>query len=110
MTITINAYQHIFTVVGWEDLPKKRDGMQTLYCDPKITTSELDELEERSIYPGGVDGPVKWQYYRLSSGKFVVSRSLPLIRLDEAGRTGTFLTHNFIFEEDEWKKVSCNPF
>lgn len=109
--ITISAYQHIFTVVEWQDSPKKRRGMQPLFYDQdKITDADLQILEDRSIYYGTTGDPIKWQYYTLPSGKFVVSRGTFLEEPDRLGRSGRFFTHNLIFEASDWNKIQCNPF
>jgi hypothetical protein len=91
-------------------------GFSTLSSSPGLSPDELQELEDRSVYrlPQSLLyeeralRPVKFIYYRLQSGRFVIGRAI-YYGNDYAGRAGNFLFHNIVIDEDGLSKFSFNP-
>ncbi len=107
----IKAGQHIYGNVEKEFSPSKMGGFQTLfYTSTFISEEESEEIESKLIYYPSDTTPIKFLFFNIRSGKYVISRIIPQLSADRFGRTGSYLAHSFIFSREELAKVSFNPF
>jgi hypothetical protein len=102
-------HQHIFGKTRIKDFT-------TLAVSLNLPPDELRILEQRSRYqlPGsiyrtiGMEKPKKYVYYSLSDKLVVVGRGVD-IGLDESGRSGNFVFHNFIIPIQSIETCNMNP-
>lgn len=110
MTI-IKAWQHIYTHVERHQSPQRQSGFQTLfYSQEGIGEVDIQNLERRTFFDINSGLPYKRQYYRLPTGRAVVSQTVPLAEPDRMGRGGRYMVHNLIFEVADWDAIKCQPF
>lgn len=106
----VKAGQHIYGNVERDVSPTKTGGFQTLfYTKAALTEEESADIERRLVYHFSDTEPVKLLFFSPSSGKFVISRIVPLRDLDRFGRKGIYLAHSFIFSSESFVKLNCNP-
>ena len=108
---SIIAHQLIYTNVEADQSPTNRRGYQTLFYSHKgLSEAEVQNIEPRLFYITKEKGLKKHVFFRLDTGKIVVSQIVPLSGTDKFGRTGRYFAHALIFLEKEFQKVQNNPF
>lgn len=74
-------------------------GYQTLFCTRDLlATDEIRIIERQVQFSFSGESEAKWQSYRLSSNRHVISRIMPIAEPDEFGRRGRFFAHSLIFD------------
>lgn len=102
--------QHIYSNVPKEQSPQRKRGYQTLfYTKDALSRSEVFSLEERTQYYTSDENPVKWQFHRLGEHA-VITRTVPLLKRDEFGRQGRYLSHSLVLSADQFAQLKQNPF
>lgn len=93
----ITAAQHVSGMLTSRQSPKGQAGYQTLYYTREMLTAhEVSVIERRVQYASARDGKAKWQSYRLSALRHVISRIVPIFEPDEFGRRGRYFTHSLV--------------
>jgi hypothetical protein len=93
----ISAAQHVSGMLTSKQSPRGQAGYQTLfYTRELLATDEVRVIERKVQYSSARDGKAKWQSYRLSAGRHVISRIVPIPEPDEFGRRGRYFTHSLI--------------
>ncbi|MGB9182224.1 MAG: hypothetical protein WCB68_23545 [Pyrinomonadaceae bacterium] len=102
----VDAAQHVSGVLTSRQSPKGRAGYQTLfYTHELLAQEEMRVIEDRAQYSSAQDGKAKWQSYRLSPRRHVISRIIPIAEPDEFGRRGRFFTHSLIFDAPDAQQL-----
>lgn len=95
----ISAAQHVSGVLTSKQSLTGQAGYQTLfYTRDLLTSDEVRIIERQAQLSFAGDGQAKWQSYRLSSNRHVISRLVPINEPDEFGRRGRFFAHSLIFD------------
>lgn len=93
----VTAAQHVSATLTPEQSPKGHTGFQTLfYTQELLTPDEVRVIECRVQYNSAVERKVKWQSYRLSDRRHVISRVVPIPEADSSGRAGRYFSHSLI--------------
>ena len=93
-----------------------KQGFATVAASEGISDEDKLSLERHSLYfvpdpilyKEGTPKPVKFVYYPLGSGKFVIGRAVYAGR-DDVGRPGNYLFHNLVVPLDGFAQVGFNP-
>jgi hypothetical protein len=94
----VNAAQHVSGVLTSKQSPKGQAGYQTLfYTRELLVREEMRVIEHQVQCSSAGDGKTKWQSYRLTPQRHVISRIVPIAEPDEFGRRGRFFTHSLVF-------------
>lgn len=94
-----SAAQHVSGVLTSRQSLTGQAGYQTLFCTRDLLTpDEIRTIERQAQLSFAGDSQAKWQSYRLSSNRHVISRITPIAEPDEFGRRGRFFAHSLIFE------------
>jgi len=95
----LSAAQHVSGVLTSRQSPTGQAGYQTLFCTRELLTpDEIRIIERQAQLSFAGDGQAKWQSYRLSSNRHVISRITPISDPDEFGRRGRFFAHSLVFD------------
>src|SRR6185312_12637232 len=95
----LSAAQHVSGVLTSRQSLTGHAGYQTLFCTRDLLEPDEIRTIERQAQLGFVgNGRAKWQSYRLSSNRHVISRLVPIAKPDEFGRRGRFFAHSLIFD------------
>ncbi|HMG74258.1 MAG TPA: hypothetical protein VK582_12220 [Pyrinomonadaceae bacterium] len=95
----LNAAQHVSGVLTSKQSRTGQAGYQTLFCTRDLLApDEIRIIERQAQLSFGGDRQTKWQSYRLSSNRHVISRLTPIAEPDEFGRRGRFFAHSLIFD------------
>lgn len=95
----ITAAQHVSGMLTSEQSPRGQGGFQTLfYTREQLTPDEVRVIERNVQYSSSPDSEAKWQSYRLSDRRHVISRIVPISEPDEFGRQGRYFTHSLIYD------------
>ncbi|HXD33239.1 MAG TPA: hypothetical protein VN643_19110 [Pyrinomonadaceae bacterium] len=95
----LHAAQHVSGVLTSRQSPTGQAGYQTLFCTRELLTpDDIRIIERRAQLSFAGDGQAKWQSYRLSSNRHVISRLVPIAEPDEFGRPGRFFAHSLVFD------------
>lgn len=93
----INAAQHVSAMLTSRQSPRGQGGYQTLYYTRgSLSTDEAAFIERCVQYGSARDGEPKWQSYRLTDRRHVISRIVPVTEPDDFGRRGRYFTHSII--------------
>jgi hypothetical protein len=93
----ITAAQHVSAMLTSRQSPRGDAGYQTLYYTRELLTpNEVSVIERLVQYSSVRESRPKWQSYRLSARRHVVTRVVPIDEPDEAGRTGRYFTHSLV--------------
>lgn len=93
----ITAAQHVSAVLTARQSPRRDGGYQTLYYTRGLLSPDEVRVIERLVqYSSARASKPKWQSYRLSGKRHVVSRIVPIAERDEAGRGGRYFTHSLV--------------
>lgn len=93
----ITAAQHVSGMLTSRQSPRGQGGYQTLFYTRELLTSDEVRVIERQVqYSSARDSKAKWQSYRLSARRHVISRIVPIHEPDEFGRRGRYFTHSLI--------------
>lgn len=93
----ITAAQHVSATLTSRQSPRGDAGYQTLYYTRgALTPDEVGVIERLVQYSAARESRPKWQSYRLSARRHVVSRIIPVAERDEAGRGGRYFTHSLV--------------
>lgn len=93
----ITAAQHVSGMLTSKQSPRGQAGYQTLFYTPELLTpDEVRVIERRVQYSAARSSKAKWQSYRLSDRRHVISRIVPISEPDEFGRRGRYFTHSLI--------------
>ena len=93
----ITAAQHVSAMLTSKQSPRGQAGYQTLFYTRELLTSdEVRVIERRVQYSAARSSKAKWQSYRLSDQRHVISRIIPIPEPDEFGRRGRYFTHSLI--------------
>src|SRR5215213_528865 len=95
----ISAAQHVSGVLTSRQSLTGHAGYQTLfYTRDLVASDELRIIERQAQLSFAGNGQAKWQFYRLSSNRHVISRLVPIAEPDEFGRPGRFFAHSLVFD------------
>ena len=95
----IRAAQHVSGVLTSKQSLTGQAGYQTLfYTRDLLAPDEIRIIERQAQLSFAGDGQAKWQSYRLSSDRHVITRIVPIYEPDEFGRRGRFFAHSFVFD------------
>jgi hypothetical protein len=93
----ITAAQHVSGMLTSRQSPRGQAGYQTIFYTRELLTSdEVRVIERRVQYSSARNNKAKWQSYRLSDRRHVISRIVPIAEPDEFGRRGRYFTHSLI--------------
>lgn len=93
----VTAAQHVSAMLTSRQSPRGRGGYQTLsYTREMLTPDELRVIERQVQYGSARDGKARWQSYRLSERRHVISRIVPIPEPDDFGRRGRYFTHSLV--------------
>ena len=107
----IEIGQHIYGNVEKDISPARVGGFQTLfYTREHLSERESQELEGRLVYYPSEVQPIKLLFFRLSSGKIVISQVVPVADIDRFGRKAGYIAQSFVFAAEDFAKVEFNPF
>jgi hypothetical protein len=91
------AAQHVSAMLTSRQSPRGDAGFQTLYYTRELLKpSEVGIIERLVQYSSARESKPKWQSYRLSARRHVVTRIVPISAPDESGRTGRYFTHSLV--------------
>lgn len=112
---TLTAAQFIYTRVEAQYSPQRRDGFQTVYRSATLSQSDINAIEHRvQCFQPPLATVVRRQYFMLSSGKIVVTRTQQIAAhpeiIDRTRRAGAFLAHALVIEAADFATVEYNPF
>jgi hypothetical protein len=97
MRMKIIAAQHVSATLMSRQSPRRQAGYQTLYFTRELLTEDEVSVIERIVqYSSARERRPKWQSYRLSARRHVISRIVPIRERDDAGRGGRYFTHSLI--------------
>jgi hypothetical protein len=95
----LSAAQHVSGVLTSRQSRTGQAGYQTIfYTHDLLTPDEIRIIERQAQLSFAADGQTKWQSYRLTSNRHVISRLIPIAEPDEFGRRGRFFAHSLIFD------------
>lgn len=93
----VAAAQHVSATLTPEQSLKGHTGFQTLfYTRELLAPDEVRVIERQVQYSSAVGGKAKWQSYRLSDRRHVVSRVVPIPETDSSGRAGRYFSHSLV--------------
>ncbi|MBV8855789.1 MAG: hypothetical protein JOZ02_02410 [Acidobacteria bacterium] len=93
----VTAAQHVSAMLTSRQSPRGRGGYQTLYYTrDSLSPDEAGVIERLVQYYSARDGEPKWQSYRLTDRRHVISRIVPIAEPDDFGRRGRYFTHSII--------------
>jgi hypothetical protein len=93
----ITAAQHVSAMLTSRQSPRGRGGYQTLYYTRGLLTQDEVGVIERFLQYGSArEGGPKWQSYRLTDRRHVISRIVPINEPDDFGRRGRYFAHSLI--------------
>lgn len=93
----VTAAQHVSAMLTSRQSPGRQAGFQTIfYTRELLTPDELRVIERQVQYSSARDGKAKWQSYRLTDRRHVISRIVPIPEPDDFGRRGRYFTHSLI--------------
>ncbi|HEY9282207.1 MAG TPA: hypothetical protein VIP46_02025 [Pyrinomonadaceae bacterium] len=93
----VNAAQHVSAMLTSRQSPRGHAGYQTLYYTRGLLTpDEVGVIERLAQYGSARDGISKWQSYRLTDRRHVISRIVPIPDPDDFGRRGRYFTHSLV--------------
>jgi hypothetical protein len=108
----LNAAQHVSAVLTSKQSPRGRGGYQTiLHTEGTLTNEEIYLLERQVQYVPAPNSGIRWQFYRLTPRRHVVTRVVPISEPDESGRRGRFFSHSLIFDvatQKEFDEISLD--
>lgn len=95
----LSAAQHVSGMLTSGQSRTGQAGYQTLFCTRDVLEpDEIRIIERQAQLSFAGDSQAKWQSYRLSSNRHVISRLTPIAETDEFGRRGRFFAHSLIFD------------
>ncbi len=95
----LSAAQHVSGVLTSRQSRTGQAGYQTVFCTRDLLTpDEIRIIERQAQLSFAAAGQAKWQSYRLTSNRHVISRLVPIAEPDEFGRRGRFFAHSLIFD------------
>lgn len=119
MTASVPIAQVIYTNVDAQHSPTNRRGDQVVFATHNmLDEQEINEVGNRladfdtQLAVAGKPGALyREQFFRTTSRKPVVARSIPLAQTDQGGRGGLFFAHALILAREAFRQ-SChnNPF
>lgn len=93
----VTAAQHVSAMLTSRQSPKGYAGYQTLYYTHELLTPDEVSIIERLVqYSSTRESRPKWQSYRLSAQRHVVTRIVPIREPDDRGRGGRYFTHSLV--------------
>jgi hypothetical protein len=114
--VTGTAAQLIYTNLE-KDQSHGQEGFQVWLRTPDLIAeaeeteieSRLGDFEERKESSTGNAPTVRFQFFRLISGKIVLARSVPLDESDRHNRSGRFYSHALILTADVFQHFNNDP-
>ena len=104
----VTAAQHVSATLTSRQSPRGEAGYQTLYYTRELLTQEEVNIIQRLVQYSSVrSSRPKWQSYRLSARRHVVTRIVPIKERDEAGRGGRYFTHSLICDLPDGQQVDA---
>lgn len=95
----ISAAQHVSATLMSRQSPSGQAGYQTLYFTRDLLTQDEVNVIERIVqYSAARERRPKWQSYRLSARRHVITSIVPIRERDDAGRGGRYFTHSLVCE------------
>jgi len=93
----VTAAQHVSAMLTSRQSPRGEAGYQTVYYTRELLTQEEVDIIQRLVqYSSARGSKPKWQSYRLSARRHVITRIVPITERDEADRGGRYFTHSLI--------------
>lgn len=107
----LHAAQHVFGSLTKNQSVARLHGYQTLfYTQGLLTETEVEMIERRAQFHATSDERIKWQFYRLSEEKAVISCLSPIAEPDEFGRKGRYLAHSLVLYTSDLARLGGAPF
>jgi len=94
--------QHVSGVLTSKQSPRGMAGYQTLGYTRELVTQDESRAIESRVQDAPAQGcKVRWQSYRLSPRRHVITRVVLIPEPDEFGRRGRFFTHSLICDAND---------
>jgi hypothetical protein len=107
----LSAAQHVSGVLTSRQSLTGQAGYQPIfYTRDLLTADEIRIIERQAQLSFAAFGQAKWQSYRLTSNRHVISRLIPIAEPDEFGRPGRFFAHSLIFDAADGVQVDESLF
>ncbi len=115
MSLSLRVGQLIYTRVEAAYSPQRKSGFQTVCHSTSLTPSAVQAIEQRVQCFQQQADIVRWQFFRLDSGAFVLTHTCLLTRpdttiIDATGRSGAFLVHGLVLTPEQFTAIDDNPF
>lgn len=109
MPMKITAAQHVSATLTSKQSPRGEAGYQTLYYTRELLTEDEASVIERIVqYSSARERRPKWQSYRLSARRHVVTRIVPIRERDDAGRGGRYFTHSLVCDVPDGEQFDAS--
>ncbi len=114
MSLSLRVGQLIYTRVEAAFSPQRKSGFQTVCHSTSLTASAVQAIEQRVQCFQQQADIVRWQFFRLDSGAFVLTHTCLLTRpdttiTDATGRSGAFLVHGLVLTPEQFATIDYNP-
>ncbi len=115
MSLSLRVGQLIYTRVEAAYSPQRKSGFQTVCHSTSLPPSAVQAIEQRVQCFQQQADIVRWQFFRLDSGAFVLTHTCLLTRpdttiIDATGRSGAFLVHGLVLTPEQFTAIDDNPF
>lgn len=112
---SLRVGQLIYTRVEAAYSPQRKSGFQTVCHSASLTARAVQAIEQRVQCFQQQADIVRWQFFRLDSGAFVLTHTRLLTRpnttiIDATGRSGAFLVHGLVLTPEQFAAIDDNPF
>ena len=105
----ITAAHHVSAMLTSKQSPKGRNGYDRVYFTRElITEEEANVIERLDQYSSVSERRTKWQSYRLSARRHVVTRIVPIRELDDGGRSGRYFTHSLVCDVPDGEQFDAS--
>jgi GTPase-associated protein 1 len=110
----VHVERLIYTRVEPAFSPRRSSGFQIVWKSESITAAEASAVEKSVQCFRPSPGVRRLQFFQISSGKIVLSRTEQIEAhpeiVDRNGREGAFLVHCFLLSREEMARLENNPF
>lgn len=104
------AGQFIYSNIEENHSPLKRRGFQTVFFTKEmLSQTDIDNIEAQIWYIADLQSPPADVFYRIEGGKLVLSHITPTSEVDKFGRTGGFIIHGLVIDEEYFNSTNIHP-
>jgi hypothetical protein len=109
MPMEITAAQHVSAMLTSKQSPRGKAGYQRVYFTRELLTEDEANVIERIVQYSSVrERRPKWQSYRLSARRHVVTRIVPIRELDDGGRGGRYFTQSLVCDVPDGEQFDAS--